>query len=234
MMSITEEQLLAVFAAYNEQIWPMQLVAYLLGFLGLFLAVRPTLFSSRLVPAILAFFWLWVAVFFWLPGARQGFVPGYLLAAVFATQGSLFLATALRSKLAFGSQANLTSWTGILIALYAMVGYPAAGLMANHIYPQAPPFGLTPCPLVTYTFGLLLLTQAKVPRILLILPLLYAISGLYWSTIGMVEDAGMALSGLLGVWLIRVRESKRAAVQPSDFSSEPSDAGWSLDIPDKH
>ena len=33
--------------------------------------------------ALLAFFWLWVGFMFFLPGAQQGFAPGYLLVALF-------------------------------------------------------------------------------------------------------------------------------------------------------
>ena len=80
----------------------------------------------------------------------------------------------------------------------------------DHIYPAAPPFGLTPCPLVAYTFGLLLLTRSRVPRYLYLLPLFYACSGFYWAGIGMVEDAGMVLSGLLGAWLLWRREAPAA------------------------
>jgi len=232
-MGITAEQLLQVFAAYNEQIWPLQWVAYLLGLVGLALAIRPTSGSNRLVPAVLAFFWLWVALLFWLPGARQGFPPGYVLAAIFLVQGVLFLNQVWRPRLIFGYQANLASWAGILFALYALVGYPVAGLLVNHIYPQAPPFGLTPCPLVAYTYGLLLLTRARVPKPLLVVPLLYAISGLYWATVGMVEDLGMVVSGLVGVWLIWARDARPAAVGPAEPPPAASDAGWSLDIRDR-
>ena len=65
----TLEQLLDLFAVYNARIWPMQIVAYLLGIAGFVLAFRRGNLSNRLIPAILAFFWLWVAFVFWLPNA---------------------------------------------------------------------------------------------------------------------------------------------------------------------
>jgi hypothetical protein len=232
-MGISGEQLLAILSAYNEQIWPLQWVAYLLGLVGLILAVRPTSLSNRSIPAVLAFFWLWVALLFWLPSGHQGFLPGYVLAAVYGMQGVLFLAQVWRPRMTFGYRPNLASWAGIVIALYALVGYPAACRWLNHIYPQAPPFGLTPCPLVTYTLGLLLLTRASVPRPLLIVPLLYAVSGFYWAAIGMVEDVGMGVSGLVGLWLIWVRDSRPASMQPTGAAPAPAEAGWSLDIGDK-
>lgn len=231
-MGITGEQLLELFATYNQQIWPMQIVAYVLGFAGLVLAIWGRSLANRAVTAVLAFFWLWVALLFWLPGARQGFAPGYIFAAVFLVQGVLFLHQTLRPRMTFGFQRILASWAGVFFALYALVGYPAVGWLVNHIYPQAPPFGLTPCPLVAYTFGLLLLTRTSFPKILLILPLFYAVSGVYWATLGMVEDIGMALSGVLGVWLIWVRDAKASPTQRAELTTAQGEGGWSLDLSD--
>ncbi len=232
-MGITEDLLLKSFATYNQQIWPMQVVAYLLGFAALFLAIWGKSFANRVVTAVLSFFWLWVALLFWIANARQGFTPGYVFVAIFLGQGLLFLYQTLRPTLIFGFQRNLASWAGISFALYALVGYPAVGWLVNHIYPQAPPFGLTPCPLVAYTFGLLLLTRARVPKILLVLPLFYAVSGFYWAMIGMVEDIGMALSGVLGVWLIWVRDAKALPAQSAELAAAQGEGGWSLDLPNK-
>lgn len=232
-MGITGEQLLEVFATYNQQIWPMQIVAYLLGIAGLVLVIWGRPFVNRVVPAGLTFLWMWVALLFWLPGARQGFAPGYIFVAIFLGQGFLFLSQTVRPKVSFDFQHNLASWTGILFVLYALVGYPAIGWIVNHIYPQAPPFGLTPCPLVAYTFGLLLITNARVPKILLILPLFYAVSGFYWATIGMVEDIGMAVSGLVGAWLIWTRDAQALPAQQTELAPEQSEGGWSLNISER-
>ena len=110
---ITGEQLLEVFAAYNPQIWPMQFVAYLLGLAAVYLALRKTLLSERGIPAILAFFWLWVALLFWLPSVLQGFTPGYFFVAIFLIQGLLFLNFAIRPRLHFRYQAGLQTWIGL-------------------------------------------------------------------------------------------------------------------------
>ena len=229
----TEEQLLGVFAAYNAQIWPMQIVAYLLGIVSLVLAFRKDNLSNRTIPVILTFFWMWVALMFWLPSAGQGFAPGYFFAGIFLIQGLLFLVQVLRPKLAFGFQATPAAWAGIFFLLYALVGYPVFGALIGHTYPNALPFGLTPCPLVAFTFGLLLLTVQKVPKAILIIPIFYALSGFLWVSIGMVEDIGMVLSGLVGVWLIWKRDARQAAIPISDISQASPEGGWSLDLLDK-
>lgn len=229
----TEEQLLSTFAAYNAQIWPMQIVAYLLGIAGFVLALRKSKLSNRLIPAILVFFWLWVALMFWLPITGQGFTPGYILAGFSIIQGLLFVIQAVRPKLTFGYQGNLTTWAGIFFVLYALIGYPLVDIPIGHIYPYTSPFGLTPCPLVTFTFGLFLLTAGKIPKALLIIPLCFALSGFLWVSIGMVEDIGMILSGLVGIWMIWKRDTRKVAVPPSKVSSASTEGGWSLDLTDK-
>ena len=223
---ITVEQLLEVFAAYNPQIWPMQFVAYMLGLAAVYLALRKTPLSERGIPAILAFFWLWVALLFWLPSVLQGFTPGYFFVAIFLIQGLLFLNFAIRPRLHFRYQAGLQTWIGLGMVIYAMVGYPLVGLLVGHSYPRMPPFGLTPCPLVTFTFGLLLLSERKVPKVLLILPFFYSLSGFIWVSIGMWEDIGMILSGLVGTGWILYRDSRVPA-------ESQVNGGWSLDIPDQ-
>ena len=231
---ITGEQLLEVFAAYNPQIWPLQFVAYLLGVAAVYFAVRKTAFSGRGIAAILAFFWLWVALMFWLPAVLQGFTPGYFFVAIFIIQGLLFGMYTIRPGLHFGSRPGLNTWIGRGILLYALAGYPLVGALVGHTYPRMSPFGLTPCPVVTFTFGLLLLTEQKVPKGLLIIPLLFTLIGFVWVSIGMWEDIGMILSGLVGTGLILYRDSRTPAEGPVEAMPAAANAGWSLDIPDKN
>jgi hypothetical protein len=230
---ITEEQLLEVFAAYNPQIWPMQIAAYVLGAAGVVLSLQNSHLSRRGVPAILAFFWLWVAIFFWIPSIQQGFVPGYLFTALFLAQGGLFLVYTFKASLAFGFISGFSGWAGLFFVLYALVGYPAAGALVGHIYPRMSPFGLTPCPVVAFTFGLLLLARTKVPKGLLVIPFLYALSGALWISIGMWEDLGMFASGLIGAVLIFYRDSRAHTEQAQASLAAPGGSGWSLDLPEK-
>src|SRR4030065_1589288 len=102
----------------------MQIVAYVLGIVCVYLAVRKTAFSERAIPAILAFFWLWVAFLFWLPSALQGYAPGYLFTAIFLIQGVLFVIYTLKPALAFRFQQDACAWAGAFFELYALVGYP--------------------------------------------------------------------------------------------------------------
>ena len=211
----------------------MQVVAYLLGVAAVYLALRKTAFSRRGVPTILAFFWLWVALLFWLPSVQQGFTPGVIFVVIFFIQGVWLAIYAIKPRLHFGFQPGLTTWVGLGFVLYALVGYPLVGALLGHTYPRMPPFGLTPCPVVTFTFGLLLLAEPKVPKSLLILPFIYSMTGLIWISIGMWEDVGMLLSGLLGAGLIWRREARLPVGPAIEPGPAAANGGWSLDIPDK-
>ena len=230
---ITEEQLLEVFAAYNPMIWPMQIVAYLLGLFAVYLAVRKIVIAKRAVPAVLAFFWLWVGLAFWLPSVFQGYMPGILFTALFLIQGGLLAAFTIKPGLEFGFKRDACAWAGIFCLLYALVGYPLAGALIGHTYPYMSPFGLTPCPVVTFTFGLLLLSTSKIPKILLVIPFFYAMSGFLWISIGMWEDIGMLVSGLLGAGLLWYRDARRTATPSGARVPAPTINGWSLDLPEQ-
>jgi hypothetical protein len=230
---ITGDQLLAVFATYNQQVWPMQIIAYVLGMVAFLLAFRPTRAASRWIADFLAFFWLWVGLMFWLPSALQGFAPGYLFCVLFVIQSLLFLPHLLHATISIGAYSRPYTWVGIAMLLYALVGYPLVGMLIGHTYPRTPPFGLTPCPLIIFTFGLFLMTSRKLPKVLLVVPFCYALSGFLWISIGIYEDVGLVLSGLLGIVLIWRRDARMIPIQSIYLVYRSDKAGWSLDLPDQ-
>ncbi len=230
---ITMEQLLEVFVAYNEQIWPMQVAAYLLGLVTVYLAFRRTSLSRRVIPAVLSFFWLWVALLFWLPSGSQGFLPGFIFTGIFLIQGIAFLLITIKSGLALGFTTNVCGWAGIAFIVYAMVGYPLVGVLLGHVYPQMSPFGLTPCPLVTFTLGLFLLSEQNLPIALWVIPVFYSLSGFLWISIGMWEDVGMVASGLMGIGLILFFHTSRGMKKSNYVPANPQEGGWSLDLEEK-
>lgn len=230
-MIITGEQLLGVFADYNLQIWPMQIVAYILGLIALYFGFQKTILASRLNSTILAFYWLWVALMFWLPSARQGFTIGYAFIVLFLVEGVLFLIQAVNSKLVFGTYNKAHTIVGLVMIFYAMVGYPLLGFLIGHRYPYTPPFGLTPCPLIIFTFGLLLLTRSVVSSILLVIPFFYGLSGVIWVSIGIWEDIGMVVGSLVSIVLI-LRRNKKLKAEEKIKNQDTSSETWSLNVSD--
>ena len=86
---------------------------------------------------------------------------------------------------------------------------PLAGYFLGHIYPQSVSIILAPCPTVVFTFGMLLLTDKKVPKYILIIPLLWSVCGIIPVSLGILEDIGLIIAGVLGATLILVRVRKK-------------------------
>jgi len=207
-LTLTLQTLLATFEKYNLAIWPMQVLGYVLGLVAVVFAIKPGKYSSRIITGVLSFLWLWTAIWFYLLYFGPVYTPAYVFGLLFSIQGVLFLASVLKPRLSFGFKGDVYSIVGLLFIAYAMIGYPVVGYFLGHGYPQSPPFGLTPCPAAVFTFGLFLLTDKKVPRLFLVIPLIWALGGFLPVSIGILEDIGMIIAGVLGTAMILCRDRK--------------------------
>jgi hypothetical protein len=61
-LPFTADEFFNVFEAYNLTIWPVPIVAYILGIAAILLATRDTQVQSRIVTVILALFGGWMGV----------------------------------------------------------------------------------------------------------------------------------------------------------------------------
>ncbi len=206
---LTLEQMLDIFEVYNLAIWPMQVVAYLLGIVAVYLAIKTTPNSSKIILAILTFLWLWIGIVFCILYWGPAYKPAYGFAVLLIIQGVLFFPNILQPRISFHFETNVYSVMGILFIAYAMLGYPLVGHLLDHNYPQMLPFGLVPCPTTVFTFGLLLLTDKKVPKSLLVIPFLLSLSAFVPVSLGIWEDFGLIISGFLGTAMILFRDSRR-------------------------
>jgi hypothetical protein len=177
MLPFTRDQFLEVFAAYNGAIWPAQVVAYLLAAIAVALLFRPGRSTDRIVAAVLAAMWLWTGVaYHGLFFARIN-QAAILFAALFVAEGILLLHAGFTGRLRFGFARGWAASIGIAFILYAAVLYPLIGTALGHAWRELPMFGVTPCPVTIFTFGMLLLTKAPVPRRLLVIPFLWSLVG---------------------------------------------------------
>jgi hypothetical protein len=216
MVPFTTENFFAVFADYNDGVWPAQLVLAGLAVGSIALAWRPARSSRHLVMGILALLWIWMGAVYHLGYFATINPAAYLFGLLFIAQGLLFLRAARRHRLSFRATRDVYGWTGALLALYALVLYPLFGLLAGHTYPASPTFG-APCPTVIYTFAILLWSEGAVPRHLLVVPLLWSIlGGSAVIELGVIEDIGLLVAGPVATWLILRRN---AAIQNEPLPS---------------
>jgi len=211
LLPFTRDLFVAVFAAYNEAMWPARVVAPLIGAGIAAQALRQARRGDRWSAAGLALMWLWTGV------AYHGIYFSRInplataFGVLFVAQGLLLLRAAVQQdRLVFGSPGGPTAWLGWALVTYALVGYPLVGLMAGQSAAELPSFGITPCPVVLFTLGMLLLTTAPVPRALLAIPWLWSlIGGSAAIVLAMPQDWPLGLGFVTIPWIL-VRDRRRA------------------------
>jgi len=207
----TVDQFLAVFQNYNEAIWPAQVVAYVLGALAVMLAFKKTNVAGRVISLILVLFWLWMGTVYHIAYFSAINKAAYVFGAAFLAQGLLFfIFGVVKPRLVFQFKPDFYSFIGLAFILYAMVIYPVIGYFLGHGYPRSPCFGVAPCPATIFTFGMLLGADKKVPKVVLIIPLLWSIIGFFAAlSLSVREDFGLLAAGVVGAVSIVLRDRRR-------------------------
>ncbi len=204
------EQFLSVFEEYNLSVWPMQIVLVLIAISVIVLSIWKISGSDKIISMSLGFFWLWIGIVYHFAYFTSINKAAYVFGVLFIIQGLLFvLAGGLKSKLSFKARVDGYGVLGSLFVLYALIIYPALGYYFGHVYPKNPTFGL-PCPTTIFTFGLLLWTDKNVPKYILVIPLLWSVIGFGAAlSLGVKEDIGLLIAGVLGFILINARDRSR-------------------------
>ena len=213
MLPFTLEQFLAVFVNYNNAIWPVQIAAYLLGGIAVALLLWKTAEADRVIAGILGMMWLWTGFVYhglWFSVINKA---AYLFAALFVVHGCYLIhAGAYHCQIRFGLRPGAAAWVGAAFVAYPAVVYPLVDVAAGHRYPEMPMFGVTPCPVTIFTFGLLLLTVRPVPRWLLVVPFIWSlIGGSAAILLNVPQDWLLLVSGCTAVPLMALRD--RQAMQ---------------------
>jgi len=209
-LPFTFDQFLAVFEKYNLAIYPMQIVAYILGISAMVLSCLKLRGSARIINAVLSFFWLWMGAVYHLVYFSPINRAAYVFGVIFIVQGFLFLWYGVaKSRLTFQLEPNAFSVIGAVLIVYALVIYPVIGGVLGHGYPNSPGFGVAPCPTTIFTFGLLLWTTRKIPVPILIIPFLWSLVGFSAAlSLGIREDFGLPVAGILGIILIPIHNKR--------------------------
>ncbi len=195
----TQDQFLAVFAAYNSAIWPAQIVAFGLGAVAVAALGLRRPHGSRLILSILALMWAWNGIAYHFlffstinPAAR-------LFGSLFVLQALLLAAAAFAPPdISIRGRRDIRSGLGLLVIFYAVLIYPLLGLRAGHGLMAGPMFGVSPCPATLFTLGLLLMFRGHWVAWLSVIPLLWAFIGFAAAfQLGMPEDFALPGAGLV-------------------------------------
>lgn len=211
MLPFTSEQFFGVFAAYNESVWPAQVLLHALAILALVLVALPRDRSGQAISAILALLWLWLALAYHLAFFASINPLAHVFAAVSATGALLFAwqGVVLR-RLNFRFTRSGRTLVGMALVVFALVIYPAWSIHAGHGYPSMPTFGL-PCPTTLFTIGLLAFLVLPYPRSTLVVPVLWSLVGAQAAfLLDVPQDLGLLVAAAVGGYLF-VRASARTA-----------------------
>ena len=220
MLPFSREAFFAVFAAYNTTVWPAQLFLYGLAAALVVLVVRGRPRTRLAVSIGLGLLWVWTGVLYhwWHFTAINR--PAWGFGALFVLQGGLFVANGIGGRrLELGRPHGWHGWIGGGLVTYTLVVYPLWGLASGHPVREVPVLGV-PCPTTIFTFGLLFWAVRPIPRHLLVIPVVWAFLG---STavvlLGVLQDVGLLVTGLLGLMLLR-RAASRVPTE-STVADEP-------------
>lgn len=210
-LPFTTEQFLDVFRTYNEAIWPTQIIAYLLGTAAVLLPGKNKALFSKIISIILGLFWLWNGFSYHISFFSDINEAAFIFGSLFVIQGILFLAAGtVLENLRFHFRSNIYGAAGGLLIVYAMIIYPLLGANLGHGYPNAPMFGVAPCPTTIFTFGLLLWSTKKMPVWLLIIPGLWSLVGFSAAlNLGIIEDTGLLVAGIAGTAMLLYRHYQK-------------------------
>lgn len=218
-LPFTTAQFLAVFAAYNAAIWPLQMVAYALGLLVLAALFWRNVFAMRLILFILALMWAVNGIAYHFTFFAPVNPAAKLFAVLFVVQALLFGASALaQDGLKFQIGGDIRSAIGLLVIFYSMVIYEALGYAASHGLMAGPMFGVAPCPTTLFTIGLLILMQGRLVKWLSVIPLIWAVIGTSAAVlVGIREDLGLAVAAL-ALMIFLVADNHRSHFTPTSQS----------------
>ena len=200
-LPFTVDQFIQVFISYNQAIWPMQIVLNLMALAAIAVVLLQVKRAVIINFAILCILWLWTGLVYHLGFFSAVNPAAKVFAALFLIQAVIFGLLAKNAHLTFQAGRNLRTWVGGLLLIYGLLVYPLLGWYFGHRFPASPTFG-APCPATIFTFGLLLWAR-NLPRWSVIIPALWSVIGFTAAlTMGIHEDYGLLIAGLLAVPLI--------------------------------
>ncbi|MDN5002918.1 DUF6064 family protein [Bradyrhizobium sp. GCM10027634] len=208
MLPFTAEQFLGIFASYNRAIWPAQVLAYLLGGLAFLLVFHKGRWSGQIVAGTLAAMWAWTGIVYHLVFFATINKLAYIFGALFVVQAAAFIYFgACQRQLDVSYNERPAGFIGVVFIFYAAAIYPMFGLEMGQPPNELPMFGVTPCPVTIFSFGMLLLTRHPVSRWLIVIPFLWSlVGGSAAILLRIPQDWALLVAGVVSVALLVKRD----------------------------
>lgn len=199
------EDFFEVFARYNVDVWPLQWGLVAAGLIAAGVLFTKSANKERVCLGGLSLLWFWMGAVYHLQyfatinPAAVGF--GVLTLA----EGGLLAWAAAKSEPRFAWR-GASRWVGLTLVAYGIAIYPLLNVALGHEYPAMPTFGL-PCPTAIFTLGLLWWLRGGQVRILVVIPFLWsAVGGSAAFALGVPQDLGLLVAGVVSTGLLKRRE----------------------------
>jgi hypothetical protein len=200
-----------LFELYNAEIWPMHIVALLAGVTILVLMRSHAPWSGRLIAAMLATCWLWVAwAFHWQRYATINWAASYFAVGFAIEALLLFWIGVVRDRLRFNTNRNASTRIGVAMFVFALTVQPLLGLLFGRHWLQLEVFGVAPGPTVVATLGLLLAAK-RINWIALPIPLLWCL--LDGATLWVMNAADAFVLPVLAIILVLLSTFRLSAAR---------------------
>lgn len=173
-LPFSHEAFLDLFGAFNSALWPAVIALWAATVLLVALWIRQGDVARRTLFTLLAVHWAWSAIAYHWAFFRTINPAAALFAALFIAEAVLFIWLARRAEGRIETRLNFRSALAGALVLYGLL-YPVIGLGFGLRYPRLPLFAV-PCPTTIVTAGLLLVATGA-PRVIKIVPILWAVVG---------------------------------------------------------
>jgi hypothetical protein len=174
-MPFTREQFLDVFAAYNTSLWFIAIALWVVTAFAIVLLLRGgggTLFIN----VVMLVHWAWSGLAYHAAFFSKINPAALLFSSLFVTEAALLAwYGVVQERLQFSvrrSFRHVVSWG---LVGYGML-YPTLVWAEGLTFPRMPTFGV-PCPTTIITIGLLLASKSNVPKVVTLIPILWAFIG---------------------------------------------------------
>lgn len=210
-LPFSTEEFLNVFGQYNSEVWPIQLILYLLAGIVLLVLFLNYGKQDKVINLVLSLFWFWMGIVYHLIYFSEINPAALLFGGAFIIQ-ALILAYfgILKRQIQYRLDKTVYGITGIIFAVFGLFIYPILSVSSGHIFPKMPTFGL-PCPTIIFTIGILLFSINRLPWYIYLIPLLWSLIGISAAiTLSIKEDFALGIAGAIGLVYFLAKSKRRS------------------------
>jgi hypothetical protein len=224
-LPFTVEQFFGVFAAYNALLWPAALLLWVATAVACLAWLRGSARRPSLVPALLAVHWMWAGLAYHAAFFTRVNPAAWLFSGLFVVEaGMLAWYGLVRGRIRFAERSSSLRYVASRMLIAYALAYPVIAQAEGHAYPHVPTFGV-PCPTTILTIGFLLAADLRLPRLVTIIPILWALVGGYAALFfGVRADLMLLVAGMALIADVFRRTARRGSVGPLMASARAIDS----------